>query len=78
MTTKLEEVIALGNQAAAERASYAITVQAGLDAGTLVDHESAIRLLNEMKDVSRLDELEVPAEVQTALVSAMDELISSL
>ena len=78
MTTKLEEVIALGNQEAAARAGYVITVKEALDAGTLIDHASALKLLNEMKDVNKLNQFAVPEEIQTKLISAIDDLINAL
>jgi polyhydroxyalkanoate synthesis regulator phasin len=78
MTTKLQEVMEMGNQPAADRASYAITVQEALDAGTLTDLESARKLLDEMKDKVKLDEWEVPAEIQAKLTEAIDELIAEL
>jgi hypothetical protein len=78
MSTKLQEVMAMGNEFASDRASYAITVQEALDAGTVTDTENIKELLNEMKDKAKLDEREVPEEIQTKLTEAINELIAEL
>jgi hypothetical protein len=78
MTTKLQEVMEMGNQVAAERASYAITVQEALDAGTLTDHDTTKRLLHEMMDENVLAEKNVPAEIKSKLIEAINELITEL
>ena len=77
MNVNLSDVIASDNASAKGRALYAITVQEALEAGSMTDVEHAKELLNEMKDASKLDELNIPAELKTKLVAGIDEIISA-
>jgi len=77
MNNNLNDVIASDNNRAKDRALYAISVKENIAAGTLTDIDHAMDLLNEMKDESKLDELEIPAEIKTKLIAGINEIISS-
>ena len=77
MNNNLNDVIASDNVRAKERALYAISVQENIDTGALTDVEHAIVLLNEMKDESRLNELEIPSEIKAKLIAGIDEILST-